>query len=154
MHQDLRHIADYLLVQRRHAEIHPADMERRLLPHFFVLDIERGECSADLRLRVRLAGTALDKAFRRSVKGHCLEDFMHGPRSADVLAAFHGCAHTRAPLWMRQVVRVKDTPPRFVEGVAVFIPEERIYGGLVFGEFSPTGQVEAFESAPLSLVPA
>ncbi len=39
---------------------------------------------------------------------------------------------------MRQVVTIADKVPRFVEGVAVYLDPERIYGGLVSGESSAT----------------
>jgi hypothetical protein len=142
----LREISIYLLAQRSAADVQPSLLDRALLPHLFVLDIIRGD---PLRLRVRLAGTALDRAFGRTVTDRFMDEFLHGPRSRDVLAMFQNCAKTRAPVWMRQVVRVKDALPRFVEGVAVFLPEDRIYGGLAFGEVALRGSPQDFESVPL-----
>jgi hypothetical protein len=65
-----------------------------------------------------------------------MEDFIHGPRAAEVIAGFHKVAHSHEPLWMRQLVRMTDRAPRFVEGVVVYLSPARLYGGLVAGELS------------------
>lgn len=142
----LRGIADYLLAQKNASTVDPALIEPRCLPHVYIVDIER---DTNLRLRIRLAGTALDHVFRRPLVGQLLEEFIHGPRGADVIASFHHCARTREPIWMRQIVHLKDRAPRFVEGVAVYLVPERIYGGLVFGELSFPGVEAGFERAVL-----
>ena len=74
---------------------------------------------------------------------------MHGPSSDDVIRTFHRCADTQRPAWMRQVVSFKEQSPRFVEGVAVYLTPDRIYGGLVMGEQPPDPRKLGFESAPL-----
>ena len=66
----LRRIADYLLAQPDAAAIAPAAVDTDLLPHLFWLDIERNGAGQDLRLRIRLVGTAIDKIFRRPLKSH------------------------------------------------------------------------------------
>lgn len=150
----LRQIADVLLACRSAEEVTPRSFNRELLPHVFVLEIEPGE---PLRLRVRLAGTRLNELFGRRLEGHYVEDFMHGPRGADVIRGFHDCARSQRPLWMRQVVNLSGNAPRFVEGVLVFLPPNRIYGGLTAGEFAigvdaatsfERGEIAATETLP------
>ena len=76
----LRRIADYLLAQPDAAAITPAAVDADLLPHLFWLDIERDVPGHELRLRIRLVGTAIDRIFRRPLRGRHLEEFIHGPR--------------------------------------------------------------------------
>jgi hypothetical protein len=116
------------------ADFRPTSIAVSLLPFLFVLDIERDAARAAPQLRIRLIGTAIDGVFRRPLRGHTLEEYIHGPRGADVMASFHLCADTRKPIWMRQVVHVGQNVPRYVEGVAVYLESDRIYGGLVVGE--------------------
>ena len=144
----LRRIADYLLARHERRHIDPLDIAPDLLPHFFILEVE-APGTAKSRLRIRLVGTALDAAFGRSVRGRYLEEFLHGPRSIEVLQGFHSCQATRQPLWMRQVVRIGDKVPRFVEGVAVPVVPDLIYGGLILGETSPQDELTGFNSRPL-----
>jgi len=152
MDQRLRRLADHLLSKRSAAEFNPAAAGADVLPHLFVLEIEVPEIepSADaVRLRVRLVGTALDAAFERQLSGHYIEEFIHGPRGADVVDGFHHCATTHEAIWMRQVVRIRDRLPRFVEGVAVYLAPDRIYGGLIIGELPADVEEGSFESYPL-----
>jgi hypothetical protein len=142
----LRGIADYLLAQDNSSTVDPAAIGPQLLPYVYILDVGR---DADVRLRIRLTGTAIDHVFRRPLVGRMLEDFIHGPRGGDVIASFHHCARTREPLWMRQIVQLRDRAPRFVEGVAVYLGPDRIYGGLVVGDLSPPGAEPGFEHAVL-----
>ena len=147
MEQRLRKLADHLLSKRDAAEFDPKAVGVDILPHLFVLEIEP---SADsVRLRVRLVGTALDAAFQRHLAGHYLEEYIHGPRGADVVEGFHHCATTREAIWMRQVVRIRDRRPRFVEGVGVHLAPDRIYGGLIIGELPADVEEGGFESYPL-----
>jgi len=71
-------------------------------------------------------------------------------RGGDVIAAFHHCARTREPIWMRQIMHLKERAPRYVEGVAVYLEPERIYGGLVIGELGLPGVEAGFERAVLT----
>jgi hypothetical protein len=144
----LREISDYLLAQKDWSAINPASIGARVLPHLFVLDIERSEPA--IRLRVRLVGTAIDGVFRRPLKGHLMEDFIHGPRGKQVIESFHHCAATREPVWMRQVAPMKDSVPRLVEGVAVYLAPERIYGGLIVGEAALPSKEATFERTILT----
>ena len=146
MDSRLRAIADYLLAKSDASAVNPASIDAQLLPQFYILDVER---FANVRLRIRLVGTALDRLFQRPLVGHLLEEFIHGPRSGDVIAAFHACARACEPIWMRQVVKLQDNPPRYVEGVAVFLEPERIYGGLVVGEMTLPGVDSGFERVNL-----
>ncbi len=147
MDQRLRKLADHLLRKRDAAEFNPAAVAADILPHLFVLEIEP---SADaVRLHIRLVGTALDAAFERQLSGHYLEEFIHGPRGADVVEGFHHCATTHEAIWMRQVVRIRGRLPRFVEGMAVYLAPDRVYGGLVIGELPADVEEGSFESYPL-----
>ena len=138
----VRGIADYLLGQNDSSTVDPVAIGPQLLPYVYILDIDRG---ADIHLRVRLTGTAIDAVFRRPLVGQFLEDFIHGPRGDDVIASFHHCVQTREPIWMRQVVQLKERAPRFVEGVAVYLEPDRIYGGLIVGNLSLPSAEPAFE---------
>jgi hypothetical protein len=145
----LRQIAGHLMTLRDSAVFSPASIGAKLLPHLFVLDIERDTSKRTTLLRIRLAGTALDDVFRRPLRGHTLEEFIHGPRGEEVIASFHHCADTGEPIWMRQVVHIRDKPPRFVEGVAIYLKPERIYGGLLVGEYAGSSAADSFERIPL-----
>ena len=134
MDDRLRRIADYLLNCKDWAAFDPASVAALLLPHIFVIRIERDSPDHSIRLRVRLAGTALDTVFAQPLAGRCIEEFMHGPRSADVLRGFQRCAENHMPVWMRQVVCIRNQLPRYVEGIAIYLEPERIYGGLIVGE--------------------
>ena len=147
MDSSLRGIADYLLAQNDSSTVDPVAIGPHLLPHVYILDVER---DTNVRLRIRLTGTALDQIFRRPLVGHLLEEFIHGPRGGDVIAAFHHCARSREPIWMRQIVHLKERAPRFVEGVAVFLEPERIYGGLVIGDLGLPGVEAGFERVLLA----
>jgi hypothetical protein len=146
----LRRIADYLLAQPDAAAIAPAAFDTDLLPHLFWLDIERNGAGQDLRLRIRLVGTAIDRIFSRPLKGRYLEEFIHGPRGDSVIGAFHHCANTKEPIWMTQIVHVKNRLPRFVEGVVIHVTPERLYGGLLVGEAPRQSEHASFERAVIS----
>jgi hypothetical protein len=146
----LRRIADHLMALKDSRAFNPASVDPKLLPHMFVLDIERDSVERGLRLRIRLTGTAMDLSFRRPLRGHFLEDYIHGPRGGDVITGFHHCARTGEPLWMRQIVRIPQRMPRFVEGVVIYLESDRLYGGLVVGEYASPSAPENFERAPVS----
>jgi hypothetical protein len=143
----LRKLADYFLAAKSAAAVSPKTIDPALLPHVFILDVEQGGAA----LRVRLAGTEFDRIFGRALEGLYMESFLHGPRGKDVLAGFHDCAKTHAPVWMRQVVRLPQKPPRCVEGIAIYLAPARIYGGLMVGELAIDDSAPSFERAPLML---
>jgi len=145
----LRQIADQLMTLGDSAAFSPASIGAKLLPHLFVLDIERDTTKRTTSLRIRLVGTALDDVFHRPLRGRTLEEFIHGPRGKEVIASFHHCADTRQPIWMRQIVHIRDRAPRFVEGVAIYLKPERIYGGLLVGEYAGSSAADSFERIPL-----
>ena len=145
----LRKIADHLMALTEAVEFKPASIGAKLLPHLFVLDIERDTPEHASRLRIRLIGTAIEDVFRRPLKGRTLEEFIHGPRGHEVIASFHHCADTREPIWMRQIVHIRDKTPRSVEGVAIYLKPERIYGGLIVGEYAGSSATDSFERVPL-----
>lgn len=147
MDQRLRKLADHLLGKREAAEFNPAVLGADALAHLFVLDVE--PAGDGVRLRIERTGVALEAAFRRPLIGFYLEEFIHGPRAADVIEGFHHCATSREAIWMRQVVRIRDHLPRFVEGVAVFLSPDSIYGGLVIGELPTDVPEGSFDSYPL-----
>lgn len=140
----LQRLADFFVARRSAAEVNPREIEAALLPYVYILDVESGP-----RLRVRLIGTALSAAFGRPVAGLYLEDFVHGPRASEVLAGFHECAEKHEKIWMRQVVRISERAPRFVEGVAIPLDPSRIYGGLLVGESIELSDASAFERKSL-----
>lgn len=144
MDSRLSALAGYFLSRAAAADVLPSAIDAKLLPHVFVLEVEAGP-----RLRVRLAGTALDNAFHPGLVGCYMEDFIHGPRGEEVLRAFHDCATSHAPVWMRQVVRIKNKVPRFVEGIAVFLAPDRIFGGLLVGEMRDGFADTTFQRCPL-----
>ena len=142
----LRGLADYFLAQKDALAVDPLLIDPQLLPHVFILDVER---EPTLRLRIRLIGTALDSVFQRPLIGRHLEEFIHGPRGWDVIASFHHCAESKEPLWMRQVVHLTGKVPRFVEGVAVYLEPDRIYGGLAVRELCQSRVEPGFERSSL-----
>ena len=89
MDRRLHRIADYFLTRERSADVNPTDIHPSLLRHIFVLEIARGATRNELLLRIRLTGTAIDQAFGRSLLGHSLTDFVHGPRTGEVIKGFH-----------------------------------------------------------------
>jgi hypothetical protein len=150
----LARLAHYLAARPARSQIDPVDMAPDLLPNLFVLVVEPAAAANAPRMRIRLTGTALDRAFGRCLKGSFLEDFLHGPRSADVLAGFRHCADGGEAVWMRQVVKIGDRVPRFVEGVAFPVDPDLIYGGLAFGEAAGIDIRDGFELRTLMFRPA
>lgn len=148
MNSILRQIADALARLKDAAAFDPLAMPPLVLPHLFILELNPVPTDGS-QLRIRLTGTALDRAFERNLRGRNLEEFLHGPYSADVLAGFHRCAVDHRPIWMRQVVSIRGRVPRFVEGIAYFIEPNLIYGGLVFGEVAKIDTDSGFEMQQL-----
>ena len=146
MKPKLQRIAEYLSTRNARSSIDPVEIAVDLLPHLYVLEIERNGAGAQFRLRIRLSGTALDRALGRCVSGHYMEEFLHGPRSNEVLSGFRQCATTHEALWMRQVVHIANRMPRYVEGVAFYVEPDLIYGGLEFGEIADRNSESGFES--------
>lgn len=145
----LQKIADYMAGHKDRSDIDPLEIGAALLPHIFILEVRQEATGSPSRLFIRLSGTALDRAFGRCVKGSYLEEFLHGPRSAEVLNGFRTCADSREPLWMRQVVCIAGKLPRYVEGIAYPVAPDMIYGGLMFGEIADQSSAESFESRRL-----
>lgn len=151
MNPVLLQIATYMSGHKDRASIDPLELGPTLLPHLYILEIQRqeeivGDAAGQIRLLIRLSGTALDRAFGRCVHGHYLEEFLHGPHSVDVLKGFHDCARDGMPRWMRQVVEITDRPPRYVEGVVFHVAPSLIYGGLTLGEVAGQQGMASFES--------
>jgi hypothetical protein len=144
MDSRLARIGTYLLGCASSGDFDPKALDADLA-HVFILDIEPASAP---RLRVRLTGTALDRAFGRPLTGRYLDEFIHGPRGDDVLRGFQHCARTGEALWMREVVEIADKPARFVEGALVHLAPRRIYGGLAFGEWAHQHATN-FERRPL-----
>ena len=147
MDRRLKRLADHLRGKRRVTEFSADAVEAELAPHLFSLEIE--PCFDLVRLKIEAVGAAFDDAFHRPLVGHYLEDFIHGPRGADVVEAFHQCAVTRQPTWMRQVVRIRGHHPRFVEGIAVYLEPARLVGGLIIGELPTDVHEGSFETHPV-----
>lgn len=145
----LLEIAAFLLQHDDAAAVDPRGLGPHLLPHLFIL-VRETDVGGAPRLKIRLTGTAVDETFDRHVAGRCMEDFMHGPRSVDVLQNFHLCAIRRQPVWMRQVVTFAERYSRFIEGVIVPLRPDRLYGGLVQGDAALCGGHSQFECVWLS----
>ena len=147
MHRALADLSAVLLKCRASSEFEPRAYAS-LLPHIYILDVELPEGSPPL-LKVRLSGTSLDQIFQRTTKGHYLHEYIHGPRGDDVLSAFRSCATTQGAMWLRQVVQISDRPARYIEGIAVWLAPDRIYGGLIAGALAGPSET-AFERADLT----
>ena len=147
MDSRLRKAADYLLRRRHMREIHPAQLGADILPILFIVDIERGEDGPSLKLR--FMGTALDATFKRSLTGRRLEEFIHGPRGNEVMQGFRAAAEDHGACWMRQIMQIKDDVPRFVEGLAIYLEPERLYGALAVGTLADRSLRTSFEIAQL-----
>ena len=145
----LEKIAAYIAAHRSRTLFDPVALSPFMLPHLFILTIEPDAQGAPPRLWIRLTGTALDAAFGRCVRGHYLEEFLHGAHSAAVLGGFCTCALKQEDIWMRQVVQIANKAPRFVEGVACYVEPDAIYGGMLFGELPRGNEPSSFESRKL-----
>lgn len=152
MNKAIARISEYLSTCATSADFKPMAIASAL-PHVFIIELEPKHGAAKPRLRVKLIGTALEKAFGRPLVGEYLEAFIHGPRGDDVVKGFYECAATHEPVWMRQVVRMRDGGPRFVEGVLHYLAPERIYGGLAMGEWTHSDE-PSFERRALTRKPA
>jgi hypothetical protein len=143
----VRGIADYFLTCRDRRDVDPTAIKPALLPYVYVLRVESAASAATPRLRVVLTGTKLDNAFGRAMNGRFLESFLHGPHGVDVVAGYRRCAETHQPIWMRQVARIYDRPPRYVEGAAIYLNPGYIYGGMVMGEAAAPFETAQFQQA-------
>lgn len=132
----LRRIAEYFMSRTRRDEVDPVELGAALLPMVYVLRVERPPIGGTMRLRIGLIGTALDTSFERPLRGHYMDEFLHGPRAGEVIAAYHQCEQTRRPFWMRHIGSFRNGHHRFVEGVGVYLEPDCIYGGLVMGDFT------------------
>ena len=124
-------LADYFMSLGHRREVDPAAIGTVLLPMVYMLRLEPQEGKSVRRMRVGLTGTMIDEAMNRPLRNRYLDDFIHGPRGADVLAAYLDCATTHTPFWMRQVGIYREGKRRFVEGIGVYLEPDCIYGGLV-----------------------
>ena len=149
LNRTLMRIADHMVDRKRRSAIDPTQIAADLLPHLFMIDVRWEAESPTPRLQIRLTGTALDQAFGRALKGRFMEEFMHGPRSADVLDTFRTCATDHAPVWMRQIVEIREKPTRYVEGVVFYLDPDALFGGLVMGEITTKSPASSFERRSL-----
>ena len=147
MNGTLAELAKYLLSCRVREDFKPMSIPA-LLKQVYILDVERGPNAHGTKFRIKLTGTGLDSIFGRAVSGRYLDEFIHGPRGAEVLAAYQQCAQDRAPCWMRQLVNIGNSPTRYVEGIMVYLDPQLIYGGLVAGKLSISSDSH-FEKLPL-----
>jgi hypothetical protein len=77
------------------AHFDPTDMPR-LLPHLFLMDIERSEGKgAALTFRYRLIGTQVQQAMGEGVQGRLFEDIRHEPMLGYLNRFFGACALNR-----------------------------------------------------------
>jgi hypothetical protein len=149
MNNSIARISAYLSTCATSADFKPMAIAP-VLPNVFIIELERTAPALKPKLRVKLIGTALEKAFGRPLVGEYLESFIHGPRGNEVIKGFYDCAATREPLWMRQVMKMKEGGARFVEGVLHYLVPERIYGGLAMGEWTHTDE-SSFERRAIAI---
>jgi hypothetical protein len=88
----------------KRSDIDPVDIPR-LLPHIFLITVERGE---ELRFRVRLAGTHVEAAFQQFTTGRYLEQIKLDGETDDILARYNQCAETGLPVLSRHVFVNED----------------------------------------------
>ncbi len=132
----LRRIAEYFMARNHRDDVDPVELGAALLPMVYVLRLERPASDGAIRMRIGLVGTALDASFDRPLRGRYMDEFLHGPRAEDVMAAYQQCETTRRPFWMRHVGSFRNGHHRFVEGVGVYLEPDCIYGGLFMGDFT------------------
>lgn len=147
----LRRIAEYFMARSRRADVDPVELGSALLPMVYVLRLEREAAERPTRMRIGLVGTALDTSFNRPLRGRYMDEFLHGPRAEDVMAAYRQCETTRRPFWMRHIGSFRNGHHRFVEGVGVYLEPDCIYGGLAMGDFTRAAEgTPAFRHALLA----
>lgn len=100
---------DTMLVFHRLLPDNMAGFDIRKIPaslwaHVYVLDL------VDSRLRIHLAGTAIEDGLGRSIKDRYMEEFTHGPHSSHVLGAFHEAIELWTPFYLRQTVCLQNRP--------------------------------------------
>jgi hypothetical protein len=124
----------------RRSDIDPIDIPR-LLPHVFLVNVERGE---GLRFRVRLAGTYVEAAFQQFTTGRYLEEIKLNGQTDDILARYSECAQTGIPVLSRHVFVNEDH--RSFDYQRLLLPlavdddtrVDMIFGGICFAAPLPT----------------
>lgn len=96
---------------KRADEFDILEIPARFWNSLFVLEVDPSD-----RLLVRLTGTTIENHLKRSCKGLYMDDIIHGPRSADVLAAFERCKTQATKLLMAQTVEISTSTTLFVMG--------------------------------------
>lgn len=77
----------------------------KIWPHVFVLAIESGP-----RFRVCVTGSHIDDHVHRNCAGLCMDDIIHGPRSANVLGFFEQVLDSRHALKVLHQVALPGRP--------------------------------------------
>ena len=118
------------------AEFDVLNYESALWPHLYLLDVTK-----DDRLKVRVMGQHIREVVGQSCTGRCLDEFMHGPKSRDVLGAYAACARDGLAVRMFQRVILPERPIVTVFACAVpLVDEGRVarLAGLMHGVVTPS----------------
>ena len=83
-------------------------------PHLYLLDVTAAD-----RLQVRLVGQHIRDMMGRRCQGHFMDEFLHGPRSRDVMATFAACVRDRRAARMSQSIILPDRPVLLVTACVV-----------------------------------
>jgi len=115
-----------------------------MLPHVFLVDIERGETT---RFRLRLVGTFLTSVFRGFGQGRYLEDAFINRKQPDRLEPYHRIAADARPNVQRSRFVDEGNLPYDYERLLLPLAREddtrvdMIVGGIVFDQPLPTPRV-------------
>ena len=77
----------------------------QIWPHLYLLDV-----IDDGRFHVRLTGDHIREMLGRDCRGCFMDQFLHGPKSQDVMAGFRHCALESRAVRMAQTVRMPNRP--------------------------------------------
>ncbi len=83
-------------------------------PHLYLLD-----ATADGRLVVRVIGQGIRDIVGRPCVGLYLDEFMHGPRSRDVVRTYAACVRDGRAVRMSQCVMLPERPVVTIKACAV-----------------------------------
>ena len=91
-------------------------------PHLYLLDV-----TASDRLLVRLVGQHIRDMLGRQCRGHFMDEFLHGPKSRDVMATFAACVRDRCAAYMTQSIVLPNRPVfRVVAGAMPLFDDGRV----------------------------
>ncbi len=83
-------------------------------PHLYLLDVVAND-----RLMVRVIGQGIRDVVGRACVGLYLDEFMHGPRSQDVIKTYAACVRDGRAVCMSQCVMLPERPVVTIKACAV-----------------------------------